>query len=282
VAIIKPEKTSLAYRDQSTPHDQYRMRLVDKVFDVLEAFDADNRELSLQEIVNRTGQSKSGAYRILVNLTRRGVVDRDSLTRRYRIGTKLHSLGSLVSLDVRRLGLPYMEKLHVDFGSTVNLSIRDGGATVLVEVLDGGRPFQMSASVGSREPLHCTASGKCLLAFADSSERERLLLDIELVAYTPSTLTTVSGLRAELDLVRERGFALDRGEYVPYGRCLAVPLFDRRAQTCAALSLSGPEALLSSDMLPGIVDAMIDVGARLSEELGSPLEYPSSGAPVFQ
>jgi IclR family transcriptional regulator, KDG regulon repressor len=258
---------------ERAPGDRYSMRLVDKVFDILEAFDPNNRELTLQEIVDRTGQTKSGAYRILANLTRRGMLERDALTRRFRVGTKLYSLGSLASLDVRRLAFPYLESLRDEFGWTANLSVRDGLSTVLVEVLDGARPFQMSATIGTREPLYCTASGKCLLAFAPAADRERLVADIDFVPHTPNTLTTPAALLAELAQVRERSFALDRGEYGPHGRCVAVPLFDRRGRVCAALSLSGPEAILSREQLTPLAERMKTVGACLSTDLGA-REYP--------
>jgi DNA-binding IclR family transcriptional regulator len=113
-----------------------------------------------------------------------------------------------------------------------------------------------------------------LLAFVSASDRDRLVSEIDFISYTPSTLTTPAALLAELAQVRERSYALDRGEYVSHGRCVAVPLFDHRARVCAALSLSGPEALLSREQFSRLIEAMTDVGARLSGELGCTEPYP--------
>src|SRR5579872_1996913 len=188
---------------------KYRIELIEKVFALLSAFTIDRCELTLRELVDATGQSQSGAYRILVNLTRHGVVQRDGETHRYRIGPRLHELGSLAYGDLRRVAAPALDRLRHEFGYTANLSVRAGDEVILVEVLGSARPFSLTSTVGAREPLAATASGKCLLAFAPFAERAALLDRLELRAWTPASITDAQALSAELARVRARAHALD-------------------------------------------------------------------------
>jgi DNA-binding IclR family transcriptional regulator len=253
---------------------KYRVELIDKVFALLGSFAPDRPELTLREIVETTGQSHSSAYRILVNLTRHGVLERDDDTHRYRIGPRLHELGSLAYGDLRRVVAPALGLLRDQFGYTANLSVRAGEEVILVEVLSSPRPFSLTSSVGAREPLAATASGKCLLAFAPPAERAALLKRVDLCAWTPTSITSPDAVAAELERVRARVWAIDEGEYVSHGRCVAVPLFDRLGAVCAAISLSGPDDMLAPGRLDAVAARLLDVGAAVSRELGCVAGYP--------
>jgi DNA-binding IclR family transcriptional regulator len=253
---------------------QYRAALIDKVFAVLGAFTSDRSELTLREIVEATGQPQSSAYRILVNLVRHAVVQRDDDTHRYRLGPRLHELGSMACGDLRRVAAPTLEQLRNEFGYTANLGVRAGDEVILVEVLGSARPFSLTSSIGTREPLAATASGKCLLAFAPPAERAALVNRLELRGWTPASITAVEALAAELERVRARVYALDEGEYVSHGRCVAVPLFDRLGAICAAVSLSGPDDMLASGRLDAIAARLLEIGAAVSRELGCVAGYP--------
>jgi len=220
---------------------RYRIELVEKTFALLEAFRPDRRELTVREMVEATGQTQSSVYRIVANLARLGILDLDPATRRYRIGSKLYALGSLAVLDVRKLAMPQMELLRDRSGLTVSLSAahdRSGG--ILVEVLESREPYGVALAVGTREPLHCTASGKCELAHARRGQGEDPLAGLELTAFTANTLTDRDALEAELADVRRVGYAVDRGEWAEHVNCVAVPVFDRTGELCGALSVSAP------------------------------------------
>jgi DNA-binding IclR family transcriptional regulator len=254
---------------------KYRVELVERTFALLDAFGADSRELTLRELVARTGQSQSSVYRIAQTLLSLGVLERDVRSGRYRIGSRLYALGSLAVLDLRRVALPVMEELKAEFGLTVSLSTHDGASGILVEVLEGAGPYGVALAVGSREPLHCTASGKCALAFAERPERALLLASLELVRFTSATVATRRALEAELDEVASLGYAIDRGEWAPHVCCVAVPLFDRHARACGALSVAGPAQLERSDSLAHVVERLLAGAAAVSRGLGcvaSPLD----------
>lgn len=246
---------------------RYRIELVEKVVAILETFSRSEPELTLKEIVHLSGQTSSGAFRILANLVRLELVEyRDN--GRYRVAPKLFRIGSLAVADIRQLALPWMATVRNRTQYTTNLIIREGLATVLVELLESPRPFSMAATVGSLDPLHCTAAGKCLLAFAEPETRESLIKQLVLSRYTPQTLTRKSELRAQLEEVKSRAFATDRGEYERHAQCIAVPVFDRRDSVAAALSVTGPQGTLDEPACQEAVEALCNAARGLSSDMG--------------
>jgi DNA-binding IclR family transcriptional regulator len=89
-------------------------------------------------------------------------------------------------------------------------------------------------------PLHCSASGKLLLAFLPKASRERLLQHISLTPYTATTLTDRRRLTAELTRIRTNRFATDNEEFHAGLACVAVPIMDGRKRACAALAVHAP------------------------------------------
>lgn len=254
---------------------KYRIELVEKTFAILDAFQPDRRELSVREIVEETGQSQSSVYRILTNLTRLAILELDAASRKYRIGSKLYALGSLAVLDVRKVAMPRMETLRESSGFTVSLSAaHDQSGGILVEVLESRKPYGVSLGVGEREPLHCTASGKCALAYVPDEEREWLLAGNDLAAFTPATLTSRQDLDVALAEVRDQGYALDRGEWAPHVNCVAVPLFDRTGSFCGAMTLSSPAAAPFTESLIEATSALAEAAERVSREIGYTAQYP--------
>jgi IclR family KDG regulon transcriptional repressor len=259
---------------QAEQRPKYRIELVEKTFAILEAFSRERTELTLKEIVHATGQTSSGAYRILTNLVRLEVVQHAE-GGRYRVAPKLFRIGSLAISDIRRVALPWMAQTRDRLDYTTNLIVLEGGEAVLVEFLQSVRPFTMADTLGSRDPLHCTAAGKCLLAFMEEERRSEVVRGLELRAYTPSTLRTRQALQAELREIRAQVYAVDRGEYEYHARCVAVPLFDRTERVAGALSVTGPESLLIAAEMRQVVVSLQDAGAGLSADLGYLAPYPT-------
>jgi IclR family KDG regulon transcriptional repressor len=253
---------------------QYRIQLLEKAVAILETFSTDRRELTIRDLVESTGQTRASVYRIVLNLVRLGLLERDSDGRRYRVASRLFAIGSLAVHDLRRVAMRHMQVIHDTFGCTVNLSIRQDRETVLIEILESRSAFRMASSVGSREPIYCTAAGKCLIAFEPPDVRESLMRSIDLRPYTPATVTSIADLRQMVNEARDRLYAIDNGEFEAHGRCVAVPVFDRHGAIAAALSVSGPADLIEGSRLDPIVSGLRDIGRTLSSELGALDSYP--------
>jgi len=203
--------------------------------------------MTFAEIVAATATPKASTHRILKELVGLGVLSFSSHTARYRGSLKLAGLGSEVTgnFDLRTLAHSHLQALHEVTHHAAHLGIRDGAAGVYldkIETPDYG--IKLFSEVGKRFPLHCTAMGKTLLAFAKAEDRERFLTR-PLDAITPNTITEPDRLREELARVRTDGYAIDREEITRGVMCVAAPIFDSPGKVIGAVSIAFPSYIFT-------------------------------------
>src|SRR6201992_2011669 len=212
--------------------------VIDRVSLVLDAFDGPGR-LSLAQVVRRTGLPRSSAHRLLERLVQLRWLRRQG--RDYELGMRLVELGSLAVHQDRlhRAALPFLHDLHRATGLVVHLAVLDGSDVVYLEKIAGGLGAAIPTRVGGRQPAHCTAVGKALLAFSDP---DKLDFDFDLDLLTRKTRYSISTrlhLPHELPATRARGVAYERAESVAAFGCVAAPIGDPGAAV-AAVSVCGP------------------------------------------
>jgi len=214
-----------------------------KAFDLLEQL-AEGGRLGLSTLSKRAGITKASAYRILSTLEGRGYLTKDGGDRNYAPG---HRLVRLCCAFVPRSTLvtsarPILERLHSEFGETVNLATLNESSAIYIAIIESDRGLRMAASVGQRDPLHSTALGKAILAHLPEEEVARLMDRVEWVRRTPNTIVSKAQMQLELQAVREQGYAVDDEENEPGARCVAAPILAEDGGSPAALSISGPAA----------------------------------------
>ena len=157
-----------------------------------------------------------------------------------------------------------LRSLHADVGHTVHFAmLSDDEAVYLEKLVDPGLPYQFASRVGGRIPLHCTAIGKSLLADMEA------LPQLELVPRTPQTLVSTGALRAELERVRERGFAIDDEENERNIRCVGAAVRDHTGAATHAISVSALTVELSFDDALALGPRVVDAADALSQALGA-------------
>lgn len=129
----------------------------------------------------------------------------------------------------------------------------------------------VSNSLGTRRPMHCSALGKAMLAFLPTGEAERLMRGKPLTQHTFRTISDPQSLKSHLQMVRERGYAIDDEETFEGIRCVAAPIFDHTQQVIASMGISGPSARLTSERLYLLADIVVDVARQASAFLGARL-----------
>lgn len=213
-----------------------------KVMAILNAFLPDDEELTLSEICRRSGLPLATGHRLVGELVRGAYLER--LPRGgYRAGLRLWRAGAAGSTlrDLRELALPYMADLYTLTRENVQLTVRRDDRALNVERLRGPQSVPVRTRVAGEPPLHATAAGKVLLAFAPPEVTDRVLAG-ELTAYTPHTIVDPVRLRAELAAVRRARLACTYEE-MRAGTCsVAVPVWagapgERGSEVVAALSL---------------------------------------------
>lgn len=248
--------------------------LVEKAFLILGTLEAADAPIGLSELTRRCGLPKSSVQRICTTLTSLGAIDK--VDTGFQLGPLLFRLGQRVPVrrSLRDAALPFMEDLYVAVRQTIHLAVLDGDEAYYVERIAGRRSDAVPSRVGGRVPLHCTATGKCLLAFGDPQLLQAIAGPLE--RRTRYTMVEPPMIEASLAVVRRDGFAVEREEHrLGYGS-VAAPILDGEDRIVAAMSITTRSAELDVDRFaPSLRAASLGVGRRLREPPGGP-EGPDS------
>lgn len=206
---------------------------------LLDAFGADDHELTLAELVRRTGLPKSTTHRVLGELVDLRLLERVGAS--YRLGGRLFDLGMRASVErgLMEVAIPYMEDLYERTHETVHLGVREGTEVVYVAKIGGHRQAAAPSRIGGRMPLSCTALGKTLLAFGPAEVVDEVVA-AGLVRRTPRTIVAPGVLRRQLGVTRERGVGYEHEESAVGISCVAAPVLDATDHPIAAVSVTGP------------------------------------------
>jgi DNA-binding IclR family transcriptional regulator len=212
-----------------------------KTLDILENIKDQPAGVKLSDLARAVEMPKATVYRILSTLESRGFLDRGE-DGGYRMARKMFDLQQHHPIEqiLSRVAPLRMEELARACRETVNLGILDGGEVVVISTVESPQTIRMSSKVGNRRCLHATAIGKVLLAALPEKEMLRLIRLKGLPRLTPYTVAGRTALMAELDRVRERGYAIDNQENELDGRCIGAPVLGPDGRVVAALSISGP------------------------------------------
>lgn len=257
-----------------TPADSegspYRVQVLDRALAALDVLAKHSSECSLIELCSALRLHKSTVHRLMMVLEQHRLVDKNPETGKYRLGLKLFELGSkaIASLDVRELAGPYLLRLQQETQETVNLGVLDQGDVLYVAKIDSHQTLRMVAHVGHRYPAYCTALGKAMLAGLSDPEVDAIVSQSGMKAKTPTTLTTKEALKADLDRVRMRGYAIDDEENEQGARCVGAAVRDYLSQPRAAISVSAPAVRMDEERVSAAARAVVRAAADLSRDLG--------------
>ncbi|MEV4643828.1 IclR family transcriptional regulator [Saccharopolyspora sp. NPDC049357] len=240
----------------------------ERVADVLLLFTYGPPTLGVSRVSRELGLSKAVVHRILQSLTSRNLIAYDPESREYRLGPAAAALGSraLRDSDLRAAALPFLAELRDRLHETVTISAKVHGGRVYLDQVVGNHEITMSVELGRRFPLHAGSSGKCMLAHSDPDEVDRLLAG-ELTALTPATPTDPDALRAELDRIRERGYAASAGERQGDAGSVAVPVFGPGGLV-GAVSVCGPRFRVTEEFVAATAPELIETADRITARLG--------------
>jgi DNA-binding IclR family transcriptional regulator len=237
---------------------------VDRAISVLEIL-ARRGEAGVSEVASEIDVHKSTAFRLLGALETRGLVEQAGDRGKYRLGVGLIPLAGAVSdrLDVTRQGRQVCERLAAELGETVNVAVLQEQWAVNVDQARGPSAVSAHNWVGQLTPLHCTSSGKVLLAYADPRPPLPALR-----RYTPRTIVDPAALEAALDAARATGVARTCEEYEVGLNAVAAPVRDRYGAVVAAVSVSGPSYRMTPERMDQIVPALQAGAAEISRRMG--------------
>jgi IclR family transcriptional regulator, KDG regulon repressor len=249
----------------------YVIQSVAHALDVVEQFaDPAAAELGVTELSKRLKLHKNNVFRLLATLESRGYIEQNRATENYRLGIRCLQLGQAYvgNMGFVSQARPVMADLARQARETVYVAMLRRGVMVPVEVIEAERAVRIASPLGAPLPLHCTASGKAMLAFESEDEIKALLPD-GLPKHTDRTPTDKATLMQQLRSVSTSGYAVDMGEYVEDVRAVAVPIRDYARAVVATLAVAGPAYRFQAERIEKELAPLVTkAGREISSRLG--------------
>lgn len=250
----------------STRASSDTVQSVDRAVTILELL-AVHGAAGITQLARELGVHKSTASRLVAALERRRLVEQVEERGHYRLGVGVLKLAGATSarLDIANEARPVCRHLASATGDTVNLAVLSGGAALYVDQVAGSSSLSSYSWVGQHVPIHATSNGKALVSRLDGPELTRVLG--ELVAYTPSTITDRAVLDAELEDVRDRGYAVAVDELDVGLTAVAAPVRDAHGDVIASVSVSGPSFRFDAARIDEIATLVRTAATEISGHL---------------
>ncbi|MEO1017883.1 MAG: IclR family transcriptional regulator [Pseudomonadota bacterium] len=222
------------------------------------------------DLAKDTGYPVSTTHRVLATLKKNGFVEYNQERRLYTLGLRIFQLSHRVAIvaSLSRTAGPIMQLLAEKAGCVVLLNALDGAHTLVLDRAEPRQSVQVHTRIGSRLPLHSTASGKAILAGLSLEQRNEILDGATLERVTSKTVTNRINLEKQLRTSLRRGFGTSNEENEDGIRAIAVQIPTATTTTRKlALSLAAPAAIVSAKKLASKIgllqEAAADIGDRL-------------------
>ena len=245
------------------------MKSLDKVFSIIELLKK-NKEMRLQEIADELDIYKSTVHRLISELCVYNYVERDNITKKYRLGLKFLDIASYVisNLDIREAAREGIEEINNITKETVHLAILLDGKAIYIDKKESHHSIRMYSQIGKGAPLYCTGVGKAILAYQPPEILNNLLKTITFHKYTKSTIMSRKQLLTEIDEIKINGYALDNEEHEENIGCIAVPIRDYTKKVIASISITAILYRMKLLDLLKYKDIILEKSYEISKKLG--------------
>lgn len=259
---------------EPTPQDRNRLFIgsVAKGFDVLRAFVGAGRDLSLAEIVVRSGLDKSTAQRMTHTLEELGYLVKCADTRRFSLGRPLldFSFQYIRTEPLVELATPHLIELRRACEERVDLSLFDGETLVYVVRLQSKRENFYTTLVGRRMPVFCSAGGRAMLSHLPEPDARKIVEDSPRKPLSARTITDLPTIMEHIASARQQGYAVAIEESIAGEIVVAAALVAADGTPLGAVHIAGSTREWKSEnfvtaMAPKLLDTTDLINRSLKE-----------------
>ncbi len=258
------------HEELTRPRRRGTIQSVDRAARILKALASGPRRLGVSQLADQLELQRPTVHGLLQTLQAHGFVEQDRDSDKYQLAAGLLHLGTsyLDHNELRARSLVHAEKLAGEAGEAVRVGVMHGSSVVVVHhVFRPDGAFQV-LEVGAQLPVHASALGKAMLAYAPRALIGELTAE-PLPRLTHKTLSA-AGLLEELEAVRSRGVARERDEAVLGESSLAAPIFEHGGHAVGAIGVVGDTPrLLPRGAAKAVVAAVTEAARSVSRELGA-------------
>ncbi|NLY35783.1 MAG: IclR family transcriptional regulator [Tissierellia bacterium] len=243
------------------------IKSVEKAFALIDYLAQTQEDQGVTEISSAMQTGVSATYHMLNTLKEAGIIEQNSLTKKYRLGLKLWQIGMLAYRQNQLASAmkPFLRKLMLETGETANLTVLDNNKIVYIAQEESDHLLKMFTKIGASAPLHCTGAGKVLLAYLPEYKQKQILDEIELKPFTSKTLTTEKDLREEMQRIRNKGYGTDDEERELGVSCVGAPIFGPDQKVVACISVSGPKERFSEENKNKWIEVVMAIAKEATE-----------------
>ncbi len=217
-----------------------KMTSLEKGLYMIELLTEKPYKYTLSQLVKRTGMNRTTIYRTLTILKESGMLIQDSKSKEYKMGQLAYKMGNvyLMNADYRQSILTLLEKIAEESGESVGIAHREGNSVMSIYAVEIHQPIKINDKPGTLYPMNKGSYGKCLMAYHDSEEVNKLLDTMTFLKTAPNTLINKEDILAEYKKIRAQGFVTSIEETLPYIIGVGIPLKspDGRVENVIAIS----------------------------------------------
>jgi DNA-binding IclR family transcriptional regulator len=243
---------------------------IDRAARILKTLASGPRRLGVTELATRLDLAVPTVHGLLQTLQTHGFVEQDLDSGKYQLGAGLLQLGnSYLDLnELRGRSLVHAERLAMRADAAVRVGVMHGPSVIVVHHVFRPDSTLQILEVGAQLPVHASALGKAILAYAPASVVDDLFA--ETVPKLTGRTLSARELRAEFETIHERGVARERDEAVLGESSVAAPIFDHLGHAVGAIGVVGDtERIVPRGPAKGIVAAVTEAARGVSRELGA-------------
>lgn len=213
--------------------------IVEKLLHVLTLVSESRKPRTFSELVAESDLHKSTLHRLLALGLEYEVLQYDERSKTYLLGPKLFDLvkNAYQGYDIQIIALNEMMRLHKLVRQNVTIGVPVGSDTVYLRILEAPQSIGPIPQPGLREPFHCSASGKALMAYRPDSAIKTKLDGHDFEKFTANTITSPSKYLKELNKVRKNGFAVNDREEYDHFVGISAPIFNYLSEPIAVLNI---------------------------------------------
>ena len=245
---------------------------IDRAIAILELFKT-HKQLDLSEITESMGLSKSTIHTIIKSLEENHLLRKDENTKKYQLGYSILELGlkQLAELEINKYSAQPLRKISNNANKICSVGIWDNNSiliTLRAEPYSNNAQGFTSIPPIRKKPAYCTSVGKVILAFLPEAAIEEYLNEVELLPFTKNTITNRDKFIEDLVQIKNRGYSIDRKEYVSYMMSVSAPIHGISGKIEGGISIySGPDDY-DEDCLSEFVDPLIRAAYEISINMG--------------
>ena len=246
---------------------------IEKAIVIMMAFLPKNSELGTTDITHKTGFNVATVSRTVQLLTRKGILQHNPQTRKYKLGPSILLLGQAclesVTENVVRVAMPFLSELSERIRETVVLEMISGHTGIIAYVAQGDRAVSIRGSIGARVPTHAAAGSKAIVAFSSPEIRDEFLKK-KLRPYTPKTITDPGQLKLHYEKIRKQGVAFCQEEIDIGINAIGVPILNHENKPVAGLVVVGPSPRIKCNLKSPILADLREIAPKIAAQLFHP------------